>query len=155
MNTKRPTPRHMVKYPKEYLKSSRRKAGSYIQGSAQKTVSWFLKNFADTKGLAQNIQSDEKQWPTMKITPRFLNPWATDQYWNQATQQDEGGEQAGKAYGITAWVCLLSVSPHPPGLWKNCLSRKQSLVLKRLGTTALPFKTITYNPRRDEELPIQ
>ena len=52
MDTKRPTPRHIIiKMPKvndkENLKSSKRKAGSYLQRSAHKTVSRFLKrNFA-------------------------------------------------------------------------------------------------------------
>ena len=44
MDTKRPTPRHtIIKIPKvkdkENLKSSKRKAVSYLQGSSHKTVS--------------------------------------------------------------------------------------------------------------------
>ena len=52
MEAKRTTPRHIIiKMPKvkdkEILKSSKRKAISYLQGSSHKTVSWFLKrNFA-------------------------------------------------------------------------------------------------------------
>ena len=54
MNPKRATPRHiMIKMPKvkdrENLKSSRRKAVSYLQGSSHKTI------------------SDEKQGRTTKI----------------------------------------------------------------------------------------
>ena len=74
MDAKRPTLRHIIiKMPKvkdkEILKSSKRKAVSYLQGSSHKTVSCFLKrNFAGQKGLARNIQSHEKQGPTAKIT---------------------------------------------------------------------------------------
>ena len=58
-----------VKDKQRILKAAREKLLSYLQGSSHKTVSWFLnRNFAGQKGLAQNIQSDDKQGPTTKIT---------------------------------------------------------------------------------------
>ena len=75
MNPKKLTQRHIIiKMPKvehkeKNLKSSKRKAVSYLQGSFHKTVSCFLNgNFAGQKEVARNIQSDEKQGPTTKIT---------------------------------------------------------------------------------------
>ena len=45
----------------ENLKSSKRKGESYLQRSAQKAISWFLKrNLAGKKGLERSIQSHEK-----------------------------------------------------------------------------------------------
>ena len=49
--------------------SSKRKGDSYLQRSARKTISWFLKrNLAGKKGLERSIQSHERQGPTSKIT---------------------------------------------------------------------------------------
>ena len=75
MDAKRPTPRNIiiempkVKDKERILKAARKKAESYLQRSSHKTISWFLKrNFVVKKGLVRNIQSDEKQKPTTKIT---------------------------------------------------------------------------------------
>ena len=72
MNPKRPTPRHIIikmTKVKENLKSSKKKAFSYLQVSSHKTDSRFLnRNCAGQKRLAQNIQSGEEQRPTTKIT---------------------------------------------------------------------------------------
>ena len=53
---------HNVKDKEKILKQQEK--SSYLQGSSHKTVSlsWFLnRNFSGQKGLAHNIQSDEKQ----------------------------------------------------------------------------------------------
>ena len=57
-----------VKYKEDNLKSSKRIAVSYLQGSSHKIASQFLKrNFAGQKGLARNTPGHEKQGPTAKI----------------------------------------------------------------------------------------
>ena len=72
MDAKRPTPRHiLIKMPRleiKNLKSSKKKAVSYLQGSSHKTVSSFLKrNFAGQKGLARNSGSQERQGPIPRL----------------------------------------------------------------------------------------
>ena len=58
-----------VKDKERNLTRSKRKKISYLQAGSYKSVSWFLKrNFAGYKVLSKNIQSDEKQGPTAKIT---------------------------------------------------------------------------------------
>ena len=76
--------------------------------------------------------------------PGVPNPWATDQYRSTACQ--EPGHTAG---GEWRAIKVSSAAPHHsyyrlnhprhphPGPWKNCLTRNQSLVPKRLGTAAL------------------
>ena len=47
------------------LKSSKRKATSYVQGNSLKTVSWlFSRTFVGQKGVVPYIQSNEKEKPT-------------------------------------------------------------------------------------------
>ena len=73
LDPNRNTPRHIIiKMPKvkdkENLKSNKKEAESYLQRRSHNTVSWFLKrNFAVKKGLARNIQSDEKQGHTYNL----------------------------------------------------------------------------------------
>ena len=67
------TKAHHLKLPKikdkESLKISKRKGDSYLQRSAHKTISWFLKrNLAGKKGLEWSIWSHKRQGPTSKIT---------------------------------------------------------------------------------------
>ena len=73
MDEKRLTPRHIIiKMPKlkdkeKILKRARKK--QLPEGSSYKIVNWFLKqNFAGQKGMARNIQSDEKQRPATRTT---------------------------------------------------------------------------------------
>ena len=56
-----------LKDKEKILKRARKK--QLPEGSSYKIVNWFLKqNFAGQKGMARNIQSDEKQGPTNGIT---------------------------------------------------------------------------------------
>ena len=69
MDAKKPTPRHiMIKMPKvkdkENLKSSKRKAKSYLQRSSHKTD---FSNLQARRGW-QEVFKDEKQGPTTKTT---------------------------------------------------------------------------------------
>ena len=74
MNPKRLAPQHItIKAQKvknkEIIKSSKRKPAEYLKSSSHKTVNSFLnRNLAGQQGLAGNIQSDEKQGATTKIT---------------------------------------------------------------------------------------
>ena len=72
MNPKRPTPRHVIiRMPKvkdkENLKSSKRKAITYKEAPIRLSADSH-RTFVGEKVLAQNIQSNEKQEPTNKIT---------------------------------------------------------------------------------------
>ena len=77
MDTKRPTPRHIIiKMPKvknkeRILKAARERQLVTCRGVPIRLSSNFSKKiFAGKKGLARNIQSHEKQ----DIKPRLLNP---------------------------------------------------------------------------------
>ena len=64
IRAKRPTPRHIIiKMPKvkdkETLKSNKRKAISYLQGSSHKTVSWLLKRNCRLEGVGKKYS---KSW---------------------------------------------------------------------------------------------
>ena len=71
---RRNTPRHIIiKLPKiKYRKNpkrSKRKGETYLQRSAHKAISGFLKrNLVGKKGLEGSIPSHERQGPTSKIT---------------------------------------------------------------------------------------
>ena len=74
LNPRKHTPKHIIiTLPRlkigENLKSRKRKGESYLQRSAHKTISWFLKgNLTGKKGLERSIQSHKRQGPTSKIT---------------------------------------------------------------------------------------
>jgi len=75
MKPRSSTPRHIqLKWQKlntENLKSSKRKANSYIQGKAHMAISLFFRNFADQKGVATYIQRAERK-KTLQL--RILYP---------------------------------------------------------------------------------
>ena len=71
-------------------------------------------------------------------------PWTGTSLWpvrNQAAQQEVSGRRVSEASPAAPHrlhYCLSHhIHPPTPGLWKNCLPRNQSLVPKRLRTTAL------------------
>nr|KAF6429669.1 hypothetical protein HJG59_009021 [Molossus molossus] len=74
MNPKRPTPRHViikmqkVQDKERILKAAREKQLVTYKGAPIRPSADFSNNFAGQKGVARNIQSDEKQEPTTKIT---------------------------------------------------------------------------------------
>nr|KAF6374157.1 hypothetical protein mPipKuh1_009396 [Pipistrellus kuhlii] len=69
-NLKRTTPRHIIiKMPRAKDKERILQAASYLQGGTHIVVSGFLnRNYVGEKGVARNIQSDEQQEPTTRIT---------------------------------------------------------------------------------------
>ena len=73
---KRPTPRHIIiKMPsfkdKENLKNSKGETRNNIQGNSDEASSKFLnRNTTSQKGMARNIQSNEKKRPATKMRKR-------------------------------------------------------------------------------------